>query len=238
MRVLLLPPLLLLAACLPEARSSGPIPPTEEPPRPVQVAELRHLPAEAGPGLTGTLRARREADVAFRAAGRIAERLVDLGAEVAAGQPLFRLDAQDLRLALAAAEAEVLSAEASARQSGNDAARSRALLAAGHVAAAFHEQRDAAARAAAQRLAAATAQRDLARNRLDYAELRAPAAGRVTAILAETGQVVAEGAPVLRLADPSEIEVLVRLPEGMAATPEAAVRFWAQPGTVLTARLR
>ncbi|MCU0946063.1 MAG: biotin/lipoyl-binding protein, partial [Rubritepida sp.] len=119
MRVLLLPPLLLLAACMPEARSSGPIPipPTEEPPRPVQVAELRHLPAEAGPGLTGTLRARREADVAFRAAGRIAERLVDLGAEVAAGQPLFRLDARDLRLALAAAEAEVLSAEASARQS-------------------------------------------------------------------------------------------------------------------------
>jgi RND family efflux transporter MFP subunit len=238
MRVLLLPPLLLLAACLPEARSSAPAAPAEAPARPVQVAELRHLPAEAGPGLTGTLRARREAEIAFRTGGRIAERLVDLGAEVTAGQPLFRLDAQDLRLALAAAEAEVLSAEASASQAANDAARSRALLAAGHVAAAFHEQRDAAARAAAQRLAALRAQRDLARNRLDYAELRAPAAGRVTALLAETGQVVGEGTPVLRVADPAEIEVLVRLPEGMAAAPEAAVRLWAQPGTVLTARLR
>ncbi|MCX8135271.1 MAG: efflux RND transporter periplasmic adaptor subunit [Roseococcus sp.] len=237
-RLLALPPLLLLAACLPEARSSSPAAPAEEPPRPVQVALIRHLPGEAGPAFTGTLRARREADVAFRAGGRIAERLVDLGAEVAEGQPLFRLDARDLRLALAAAEAELLSAEASAANAANEAGRSRALLAAGHVAPAFHEARETAARAAAQRLAAARAQRDLARNRLDYAELRAPAAGRVTAILAEAGQVVAEGQPVLRLADPAEREVLVQLPEGVAATPLAQIRFWARPEVVLPATLR
>ncbi|MBS7791515.1 efflux RND transporter periplasmic adaptor subunit [Roseococcus sp. SDR] len=228
--------LLLLTACLPEAKTAAPAP--EEPPRPVQVAEIRHLPADAGPSFTGVVRARREADVALRAGGRIAERLVDLGAEVSAGQVLFRLDPRDLELALRAAEADVLSAEATAAQAVNDAARSRALVAAGHVAAAFHEQREATARAATQRLAAARAQRDLARNRLDYAELRAPAAGRVTAILAEAGQVVAEGAPVLRLADPSEREVLVQLPETAIGAMVATARFWARPEVALPVRLR
>ena len=237
-RLLLLPPVLLLAACLPEARSSAPAAPVEEAPRPVQIAVIRHLPGDSGPAFTGTLRARREADVGFRAGGRIAERLVDLGAEVEAGQPLFRLDARDLRLALAAAEADVLSAEASATNAANEANRSRTLLAAGHVAAAFHEARETTARATAQRLASARAQRDLARNRLDYAELRAPAAGRVTAILAENGQVVSEGQPVLRLADPAEREVLVQIPEGVSATPTATVRFWARPEAALPVTLR
>lgn len=228
--------LLLLTACLPEAESAAP--PREEAPRPVQVAEIRHLPADAGPSFTGVVRARREADVALRAGGRIAERLVDLGAEVTPGQVLFRLDPRDLELALRAAEADVLSAEATAAQAVNDAARSRALVSAGHVAAAFHEQREATARAATQRLAGARAQRDLARNRLEYAELRAPSAGRVTAILAEAGQVVAEGAPVLRLADPSEREVLVQLPETAIGAMAATARFWARPEVALPVRLR
>jgi membrane fusion protein, multidrug efflux system len=228
--------LLLLTACLPEAKTASP--PAEDAPRPVQVAEIRHLPADAGPSFTGILRARREADVALRTGGRIAERLVDLGAEVTAGQLLFRIDPRDLELALRAAEADVLSAEATASQAMNDAARSRALVAAGHVAAAFHEQREATARAASQRLAAARAQRDLARNRLDYAELRAPSAGRVTAIMAEAGQVVAEGAPVLRLADPSEREVLVQLPENALGAGQATARFWARPEVTLPVRLR
>lgn len=122
-RLALIPAVLLLSACMPQAESSAP--PPEEAPRAVQAARIAHLPAEAGPAFTGTLRARREADVAFRAAGRIAERLVDLGAEVTAGQPLFRLEARDLELALAAAEAEVLSAEASSIQAAAEAARSR-----------------------------------------------------------------------------------------------------------------
>lgn len=229
--------LLLLTACLPAAKTAAP-PPAEEAPRPVQLAEIRHLPADAGPSFTGILRARREADVALRAGGRIAERLVDLGAEVTAGQLLFRLDPRDLELSLRAAEAEVLSAEATAAQAVSDASRSRALVSAGHVSAAFHEQREATARSATQRLASARAQRDLARNRLDYAELRAPSAGRVTAILAEAGQVVAEGAPVLRLADPAEREVLVQLPENAIGAPHATARFWARPEVALPVRLR
>lgn len=229
----------LLAACRPEAPTAEATPaPT---PRPVQVAEVVLTPAESGAAYTGTVRARTEADVGFRTGGRIAERLVELGDTVAAGQPLARLDPADLALALRSAEADLAAAEAQARQTANDAARSRALLAAGHVAAAFDDQRQAAARAAAERVTSARASLDLARNRVSYATLRAPKAGIVTALLAEAGQVVSEGTPVLRLADPNERELVVRVPEsGLAALREqqAEARFWARPEARLVATLR
>jgi RND family efflux transporter MFP subunit len=233
MRPVILLPLLALAAC----RAEGDTPPryqAAEPPRPVQVAEVQLAPATAGRAWTGVVRARREADIGFRTGGRITERLVDTGAFVVAGQPLARLDDNDLGLALRAAEAQ-------SRQAAADAARSRSLRAAGHVSVAYDDQRVAAARTAAEQVAAAAANLDLARRRLDYALLRAPAAGVVTAVLAEAGQVVPEGQAVLRLASPEERELVVQVPEaavaGLAdATAEA--RFWVRPGTTLPAHLR
>lgn len=228
--------LLALAACRPEAAEA----PIVEAPRPVQVAEVRLAPAATARAFTGQIRARREVDVGFRTSGRITERLVDAGSLVEAGQVLARLDAADLTLSLRAAQADLDSAAAEARRATADAARSRALRDAGHVAAAYDEQRVATARAAVERVAAAAAALDLARNRLGYAELRAPRAGVVMALLAEVGQVLAEGTPALRLADPAEREVLVALPEQLPLTPGAVaeVVLWSRPEVVLSARLR
>lgn len=235
-RAAALPALLLaafaLAGCRAEATraDAAPEPPA---PRPVQVAEVRLAPHGETRAWTGVVRARREADVGFRAGGRIVERLVDVGAIVAAGQPLARLDPADLALGLRAAEAELAGAEAQARQAAADAQRARSLLAAGHVAQAFDDQRQATARAAAEKAAAARAQLALARNRLDYATLRAPADGVVIALLAEAGQVVAEGQPVLRLANPAERELVVQVPEtavaGLAPGAVATAGFWSRP---------
>jgi RND family efflux transporter MFP subunit len=227
-----------LAACLPEPQAAAPAP---TPPRAVQVAEIQLATADRHSAHTGIVRARREVDVGFRTGGRIATRLVEVGQMVEAGQPLATLDPADLALALRAAEADLAGAEATARQAANDAARSRTLLAAGHVAAAFDDQRQAAARASAERAAAAQAALELARNRLGYATLRAPSPGYVTALLAEAGQVVPEGQAVLRLADPAERELFVRVPE--SALPElrdarAEIRFWARPDVTLRATLR
>lgn len=246
MRAAALPAAALLAAGLPLLAACQPPAPRAEAveapaPRPVQVAEVVLTPAESGAAYTGTVRARTEVEVGFRTGGRITQRLVEVGETVAAGQELARLDPADLALGLRSAEADLAAAEAQARQAANDAARSRALLAAGHVAAAFDDQRQAAARAAAERVASARAALDLARNRLSYATLRAPRAGIVTAMVAEAGQVVAEGATVLRLADPSERELVVRVPEaGLAALrdKQAEARFWARPEARLPATLR
>jgi RND family efflux transporter MFP subunit len=229
--------LLALAACRAESQQAAAPPP----PKPVQVAEVRYATAAQPRAWTGTVRARREAEVAFRAAGRIQSRAVELGTRVQAGQEIARLDPVDLALAVRAAEAELASAEATLRMAAAEASRSRRLLAAGHVAQAYDDQRLAARRTAEERVAATRASLELARNRLDYAVLRAPSDGVVTALLAEAGQVVAEGQGVLRLADPAERELLVQVPE--AALPdlagaEAAATFWARPGERFAARLR
>lgn len=230
----------LLAGCRGEASpaDSAAAPP---PPRAVQVAEVRISGAEAVTAHTGVVRARREVDVAFRTGGRIATRLVEVGQLVEAGQVLATIDPADLGLSLRAAEADLASAEAQARQAANDAARGRSLLAAGHVSQAVDDQRQAAARAAAERVASARAQLELARNRLSYTTLRAPFPGFVTALLAEAGQVVPEGQAVLRLADPAERELLVRVPESALprlAEARAEARFWARPDVALPATIR
>ncbi|MBX9699707.1 MAG: efflux RND transporter periplasmic adaptor subunit, partial [Acetobacteraceae bacterium] len=120
-----------------------------------------------------------------------------------------------------------------ARQAAADAQRSRALLAARHVSPAFDDQRQAAARSTAERAEAARAQLALARNRLDYTVLRAPASGVVTALLAEAGQVVTEGQPVLRLANTAERELVVQVPEagvaGLVPGTIANAAFWSRP---------
>src|SRR5204862_230717 len=83
-------------------------------PRPVKVAEVRLAPATETRAFTGVVRARREADIAFRTGGRITARLVEVGQKVTAGQPLARLDEADLALGMRAAESELASAAAQA----------------------------------------------------------------------------------------------------------------------------
>ena len=232
---------LAVLALLPACREEAPGAAAAEAPKPVQVAEVRFVSAAQPRAFAGVVRARREADIGFRAAGRIAARLVDVGARVRAGDELARLDPADIALAVRAAEADLAAAETEAQRAAADASRSAALRAAGHVAAAFDEQRQAAARGSEERAAAARAALDLARNRLGHTVLRAPADGVVTAVLAEAGQVVAEGQPVIRMADPAEREVLVQVPEGALpglAQADAWAVLWARPNEPIPARLR
>src|SRR3989338_143202 len=60
---------------------------------------------------------------------------------------------------------------------------------------------------------AAAARAGLARNQSGYTTLHADRAGVIAATLAEAGQVVAAGQPVLRLAPDGEREVAIALPE-------------------------
>lgn len=159
--------------------------------------------AAGGNTYSGEIRARRETQPAFRIGGKIVERLVDAGARVRAGQALMRLDAGDAGLQLGSAEAQHQLTEA-------DAKRYRELHAKGFVSQSALEAREAALKTAA-------AQAGLARNQSSYTTLHADRAGVIAAILAEAGQVVAAGQPVLRLAPDGEREVAIALPESHLA---------------------
>ena len=60
----------------------------------------------------GEVRARLEPELAFRIGGKVAKRLVDVGARVKKDQPLAELDPQDVRLQLEASRAQMAAAQA------------------------------------------------------------------------------------------------------------------------------
>jgi RND family efflux transporter MFP subunit len=162
---------------------------------------------------TGLIAARVQSNLGFRVPGKVVERLVDVGREVHAGQPLMRLDQKDLDLALAAKENAVAAARAAAVQARDDEARYRQLAADGWASRQRYEQAKAALDTAAAQLAAAEAQANVARNEAGYSLLLADADGTVVETSAEPGQVVAAGQTVVKLAHAGPREALVNLPE-------------------------
>lgn len=226
----------LLASCSP--------PPTgAAPPRAVLVRTVNGAAAPPAVQLySGEVRARIETDLGFRVGGKLVERRVDVGTEVAAGALLALLDPADARLAASAAQAALAAAEADLALARTEYERAQALAARQFVSSSVLDARRTALQAAEARLRQARAQAETAANQAAYTRLEAPAAGVVTAVLAEPGQVVGAGQPVFRLARPDEREVLIHVPEGRAAelrpgTP-ARVRTWAAPAREYTASVR
>lgn len=192
-----------------------------------------------GDAYTGTVHARTESTLAFRVPGKIVARLVDAGAHVRAGQPLFRLDARDLGLAASAAADKVRAAEADAARTAADEARLRPLVATGAISPSAYDGARAARDAAAATLSAARAAAANAANERGYAVLVADEDGIVTEVLAEAGQVVGAGTPVLRLARSGVREALVAVPEtSLAALPKTAQALVYGRNAPVTATLR
>jgi len=109
---------------IPAREASAARDPRQEPPMVSLVTAARVSGSERG--FTGTIGARVESNLGFRVAGKIVERLVNVGEQVKAGQPLMRIDETDLRLALtakrnavAAARATVVQTEADERRYAN-----------------------------------------------------------------------------------------------------------------------
>ena len=75
-----------------------------------------------------------------------------------------------------------------------------------------------------------------------YTELRADAAGVITAVVAEVGQVLPQGQGVVKLARSDELEILVGVPEHRLRTVRDASRvtfeLWSDTGRRYAARLR
>lgn len=201
---------LMLAACAPPPAAPEVVPT-------VYVSTVRNDGGTIERVLPASLRPRVESELSFRAGGQVVARAVELGQAVRAGQVLGRVDATDYRVAVQAAVEQQRAAEVEAAQAVSDAARLQRLLVDGSVGVAEAERQQARADAAAARVAQARQQTRLALNREGHALLAAPFDGVVTALRFETGQVVADGQPVLSLARPGELELQADVPETMVA---------------------
>jgi RND family efflux transporter MFP subunit len=208
-------------------------------PQLVQIAVAK--PAGASErAFTGIISARVQSNLGFRVPGKVVERLVDVGQEVRAGQPLMRLDPKDLDLALTAKENAVAAARALAAQARADEARYRQLAADGWVSRQRYDQAKAAADSAEAQLTAAEAQADVARNEAGYSLLLADADGTVVETLAEPGQVVAAGQTMMKLAHAGPREATVNLPETVrpAIGSPALARVYGSGSAPSSAHLR
>src|SRR5215470_11741809 len=226
---------LLLAGC--EAQTA----PALKVERPVKVQRVAFEDGSSKREFVGVVRARYETDLGFRVAGKIVIRIVNVGDRVQVGDVVARLDPEDLRLQVQSAEAELAAATSNLAQASADFARYSTLKTNGWASIADFDRKKAASDEAQGRLDRARRSLDLARNQLNYSDLKADADGVITATLAEPGQVVAIGQPVARLAHKGEKEALVALPETAldeAQKSTATVRLWSDSKRRFAARLR
>lgn len=233
--LLLVPVALLAAAC-----GSGKV--VQEPVRPVLTQTVVPGAGTTRDVYSGEVRARHEADLAFRVGGKIVSRGVDAGARVAKGAILARLDPEDAQLAAQAAAAQLASAESELALAQAEMERHADLLARRFISQSAYDARHNAYNGARARAEQARSQAGITSNQAAYTTLVADTDGVVISVSAEPGQVVAAGQPVLRLARAGEKEVVVNAPEGQVGRFKpgraVAVSLWADPSSVFPGRVR
>lgn len=226
----------LLAGCKGEAAVQ------EKQARPVKVAIVAAAPQGRSLSYSGVVRPRIESAVGFRVAGKIVERLVNVGDRVAADQVVARLDETDLKLAENSAKAAVVSARSRRDVANDNLERAKVLLPKAIISQAAYDTRRNELDAAVAALDSGEAQLRQAVNAVGYATLKADKAGIVTAVTGELGQVVGAGQTVITLADAGETEIAVAVPEQDAGRltlgQEAKIALWAGPRASVEGRIR
>lgn len=206
----------LLSACGKQVEPVAPV-------RAVRTMVLTDGGASLQREFSADIRARTESRLSLRVGGKVTQRAVELGQRVKAGQLLVQVDPQDFRLGADAAKAALSAAEAQAGQASADLARFKELRSQGFISEAELERHSTAERAAQASLRQARAQAGVQLNQAGYASLTAGAAGVITAVDVEPGQVVAAGQPVLTLAQDGPRDVVFAVPEDMGPALRALI---------------
>lgn len=230
-----------VALILTMAGCSKPVEKVEEI-RPVRAMKMEPATTGTVAEFSGEVKARYESRLGFRVGGKIVARKVDVGAVVKRGDVLMRLDPQDLQLAQTQANSALSSAESSLSLAEAELARYKELRDKNFVSQAVLDSKESAYRSALAARDQAAAGLRTQRNQTNYGTLVADVDGVVTGLDAETGQVVAAGTPVVRLAQLGEKEIAISIPEdqvdALRRVTDVSVRTWANPKQVLPGKLR
>jgi RND family efflux transporter MFP subunit len=218
--------------------------PVEPPllPRPALVAIVGSANTNSSMVLVGEVKSRYETNLAFRIAGKIIERKVEVGSVVKKGQVLARLDASDTSLNASAALADVRAAEANRALAQSEVERQRLLVDKKFISQSSLDKYEAQLKTADARVNQARAQAATSSNQSRYTALVADRDGVITQIQAEPGQVVAAGAVVAKLVDTQQIEVLVAVPESrmndLKVGDAVKIKLWADQQKIYNGQVR
>lgn len=212
---------------------------------------VRIVRPEAAPGsskltLSGRTAPAEQALVSSRASGIVAERHVDIGDRVAAGDVLVMIDAPEVEQELLRARASVDQNEARLELARVNLQRAESLVGDGHVSVQTVDERRANKMTAQADLAAALAEVKRLEEVRSFQTIRAPFAGTVVARQVErgdkvSGDVTQQGGYLLRIARIDELKIEIDVPQSSAMLVKngaaAKIVFAELPGEALTARV-
>jgi len=190
---------------------------------------------------SGDIAAWEEVAVGVELSGlRVSEVTVEVGSTVRRGDVLLRLDTRTLDAQLSETEAAVSEATANLELAERQAARKRSLAEMKAVAQQQAEEAEASLTSARAKLNTAMATRDAARVNREFAVVRAPVSGVVSARDIQPGQVVSAGTELLRLIREGRLEWRAEVAQHdlVLATAGAEVSVQAPDRTLITGKVR
>jgi RND family efflux transporter MFP subunit len=218
---------------------------TDTPPtagRPVRVVTVESTKLRNALTLTGEIQAQADVNIAFRIAGRMVASTLKVGDVVKAGQVIATLDPATEQNALRAANAAAVAARGEVVNARSTFDRQERLLDQGFTTRPRFDQAKQALETAQARLEDAEARVETSQNRLGFTQLRADAAGVVTARGAEPGEVVQPGQMIVRLARDdgrdAVFDVPASIPIAQSASSEIRVSLSADAVIAAVGRIR
>jgi RND family efflux transporter MFP subunit len=232
--LLMVPP--FLAACQPDNEAAAPTP------RPVRTITIDKREAGVPITLTGRIEAEDEVALAFRISGRVLENDRKLGDRLEPGQVVARLESQNERNTLRAAQANLVASEGQLTQARNHFERQDTLLKQGWTTRANHDQAKQALQTAESQVEAAEAQMKTAYDLVSFTELKADAPGVVTAVGPGAGEVVQAGQMIVRVARRDGRDAVFDVPAQVIRTapsdPRITVHLTDDPKITASGRVR
>lgn len=219
----------MLAGCLQE---EAPQVKTELPP-PVRVTTAEPIDQVARYTYAGEISPRIETALGFRIGGKVLSRSVEVGNLIKRGTEIARLDPQDTRLQTDAVNAQLQAAQAEYAQAQSDLDRYRTLLEKKFISQAEYDRRRNVVDVAQARRNELKSRLSVSHNQTFYTVLKADTDGVVTAVEAESGQVVNAGQTIVRVARTDEAEAVISVPENrlneLKLARQVNVSLWANP---------
>jgi RND family efflux transporter MFP subunit len=190
---------------------------------------------------SGAAQAAVESPLSFRVGGTLRSLSVSVGLEVAEGQLIASLDAQDFRLRVQQADAALRQAQAQATNASANYSRVRLLYESNNASRSELDAARSSSESAGAGVEAAENMLELRRLELGYTGLRAPFTGSISSVHVEEGQNVGPGQQIVTETSGGRLEVLVSVPEVLIGQVEVGqavtVTFDALAGQSLGGRV-
>ncbi len=202
----------LLVSCGKESPSER-ANPGAAPAKPVRVARAEMRPMERALHVVGILQAHDEATVAAQVAGQIERTIVDLGDRVTTGQELALIDTASYEALARQAAANLAKAKASAANAAQSLKRVQELQKDKIASSSEYDQAVADSEQARAEVKAAEAAEAIAQLNLSRSHVKAPFDGAVAERVADSGDYVSVGTPIIRLVKTDPLRLRLDVPE-------------------------